>query len=230
LRGVGASAPAIGQHLIELYDITTHTTAELVKMKRAESVASVTRPVAQGGPDLASLWYAGVSEAVQKLHSSGVQLALCTSNLRVITSAVLKAGSLDDAFAKRIVQEDIGNERMKPDPTPYIRAVSQSSKAHVLRCCAPHTDCVLAQLELVGDDGGHTVAFEDSANGVRSAVGAGIRHVLGVCNNCESHAEATIAAEQLFTAGAVGTFRTTVDAIGWVLAEMQQSPRGRSKL
>jgi hypothetical protein len=39
-----------------------------------------------------------------------------------------------------------------------------------------------------------------------------------------------IAAEQLFTAGAVGTFRTTVDAIEWVLAEMQQSPRGRSKL
>ena len=207
-------------------------------MKRAESVASVTRPVSQGGPDLASLWYAGVSEAVQKLHTSGVQLALCTSNLRVITSAILKAGSLDDVFAKRIVQEDIGNERMKPDPTPYIRAVSPSSKAHVLSCCAPPTlyippvltGFLRAQLELVGDDGAHTVAFEDSANGVRSAVGAGIACVLGVCNSCEDHAEAMTAAEQLFAAGAAGTFRTTADAIEWVLAEMQRSSNGRSKL
>ena len=82
-----------------------------------------------------------------------------------------------------------------------------------------------AQLELVGNDGKHTVAFEDSVAGVRSAVGAGIAHVLGVCNNCESHAEATAASDQLLAAGAAGTFRTTVDAIEWVLAEMQQSAR-----
>eukprot|EP01043_Picozoa_sp_COSAG02_P004835 COSAG02_NODE_128_length_34833_cov_44.465221_27_plen_212_part_00 len=124
LCGTGASAPAIAEHVMQLFRITTHTAAELVAKKRAESVASVHRPVSEGGPDLRSLWYSGVEQAVRKLHSNGVDLALCTSNLRPIVNAILEAGSMGDVFRKRIVQEDIGNELMKPDPTPYTRAVS----------------------------------------------------------------------------------------------------------
>ena len=87
-----------------------------------------------------------------------------------------------------------------------------------------------AQLELVGDDGRRTVAFEDSVAGVRSAVGAGIARVLGVCNSCENEAEATVASDQLLAAGAAGTFRNTVAAIEWVLEEMQLSSNDRPKL
>ena len=111
-----------------LYRITTHTAAELVAKKRAESVASVQRHVSQGGPDLAKLWYSGVEVAVRKLNSNGVDLALCTSNLRPIATAILEARSMGGVFFKRIVQEDIGNKYMKPDPTPYIRAVSPASQ------------------------------------------------------------------------------------------------------
>ena len=136
LCGAGASAPAIAEHLMGLFRITTHTAAELVAKKRAESVASVQRPVSQGGPNVASLWYSGVKEAVRKLHSNGVDLALCTSNLRPIATAILEAGSMGGVFFKRIVQEDIGNEHMKPDPTPYIRAVSPAIHPH---CALPRT-------------------------------------------------------------------------------------------
>jgi beta-phosphoglucomutase-like phosphatase (HAD superfamily) len=61
------------------------------------------------------------------------------------------------------------------------------------------------------------VAFEDSAAGARSAASAEIAQVLGVCNNCESDAEAVEVAQQLMDAGATGVFRTTVDAIDWLL-------------
>eukprot|EP01043_Picozoa_sp_COSAG02_P022058 COSAG02_NODE_1135_length_14342_cov_6.114091_4_plen_90_part_00 len=87
-----------------------------------------------------------------------------------------------------------------------------------------------AQLELVGDDGRHTVAFEDSTAGVRSAVAAGIARVLGVCNSCENEVEATLASDRLLAAGAAGTFRTTVAAIEWVLEEMQLSSKDRPNL
>lgn len=121
---LGASAPAIAQRVIEIFDITSYTAAELVMKKRAESIALAQLPVSQGGPDLASLWYAGVQQQLCRLHDAGVTLALCTSNLRPITTAILAAGLVDDVLSKRIVQEDIGNDRMKPDPTPYRRAVS----------------------------------------------------------------------------------------------------------
>ena len=96
-------------------------------MKRAKSIALVQQPVSQGGPDLPALWYPGVQDAVRKLRSHGVRLALCTSNLRPITEAFLEAGSMEDEFARRIMQGDVGNKLMKPDPTPYIRAVILTS-------------------------------------------------------------------------------------------------------
>jgi beta-phosphoglucomutase-like phosphatase (HAD superfamily) len=126
---------------------------------------------------------------------TGVAIALCTSNLRPITDAILDAGGLSDTFARRVVQEDVGNDQMKPHPAPYLKA-----------------------LELAGGDGARAVAFEDSAAGVMSAAAAGIALVLGVCNNCETRAEAEEAAEVLVAAGAAGAFVTTADAIDWLLA------------
>jgi beta-phosphoglucomutase-like phosphatase (HAD superfamily) len=229
LAYAGASAPAIARHLIDLFGIVTHTEDELVVRKRAESVALAQRPVSQGGPDLASLWYVGVQPALRQLHETGVDIALCTSNLRPITTAVLEAGGVDDILSKRIVQEDIGNERMKPDPWPYTCAVCPAHlqahrvcarlgmHANVTRHIALTADCA-RQLGLVhGGDSSRTVAFEDSAAGARSAASAEIAQVLGVCNNCESDAEAVEVAQQLMDAGATGVFRTTVDAIDWLL-------------
>lgn len=81
---LGASAPTIARHVIELFDITSHTADELVTWKRETSIELTTRPVSEGGADLASLWYDGVTSAVRRLDASGVAIALCTSNLRPV--------------------------------------------------------------------------------------------------------------------------------------------------
>ena len=67
---------------------------ELVTWKRQTSIELATRPVSEGGADLASLWYTGVTAAVKQLEASGVAIALCTSNLQPITAAVLDAGGV----------------------------------------------------------------------------------------------------------------------------------------
>eukprot|EP01045_Picozoa_sp_COSAG04_P022850 COSAG04_NODE_2641_length_3819_cov_2.065323_1_plen_263_part_00 len=193
---LGSSAPAIAKHVIELFGITGHTVDELVTRKRALSVEMAQRPAGEeGAVDLASLWYDGVVGAVRELEGAGVRLALCTSNLRPITAAVLEAAGATELFARRVVQEDVGNSEMKPHPAPYLRG-----------------------LALVDGSGPSAVAFEDSATGVKSAVSAGIGLVLGVCNNSETDEEAERDAAGLVEAGAGGAFRTTVDAVRWLMA------------
>lgn len=87
----------------------------------------------------------------------------------------------------------------------------------------------LRALALVGGDATHAVVFEDSVTGVGSAVAAGCAQVLAVCNNSETEAEAAEAAEGLMNAGASGAFRTTTDAVEWLL-RVNTAPKLTPKL
>lgn len=98
----------------------------------------------------------GVEDIVRMAREGGLALAIATTtsraNVVTLIEATLGPGALG-AFASIRTGEDVA--RKKPDPDVYR--------------------LVLADLGL---DGADCLAFEDSANGLRAALGAGIRTVL----------------------------------------------------
>lgn len=100
----------------------------------------------------------GVGRLLEEARQSGLQLAIASTagydNVRVLLEANMGAGATD-----RFAVIAAGNivEQKKPSPAIYRRVLEQLQ-------CAAH-DCV---------------AFEDSQNGVHSALGANIRTVVTV--------------------------------------------------
>ncbi len=92
---------------------------------------------------------AGLSELLTWGRDRGLAIALVTSAPRDNVTYLLGATGLMDAFEPLVYGETL--PRGKPDPLPYTAA-----------------------LELLGIGSHEAVVFEDSVNGVRSGVGAGI--------------------------------------------------------
>jgi HAD superfamily hydrolase (TIGR01509 family) len=92
----------------------------------------------------------GAAELLAEVKAAGMPHALVTSSERVIMDAVLGITGLD--FAVTVCAEDV--TRIKPDPEPYLLGT-----------------------KLLGADPAHSVALEDSPNGVASAEAAGCRMV-----------------------------------------------------
>ena len=91
----------------------------------------------------------GVADLVETFASAGLPLAIATSSRRESVDRHLVAHRLFDAFHTIITQEDVS--RTKPDPEPYLIATSRISATPA-----------------------RSLAIEDSANGVRSALAAGM--------------------------------------------------------
>lgn len=93
----------------------------------------------------------GVEQLLDELDAAGVQIHVATTGSRAWVDPLL-----DRVFGPRFQTVVTGTEvtDLKPSPAAYLRV-----------------------LELTGCAPGTTVAVEDSANGVRAAVGAGLRCV-----------------------------------------------------
>jgi len=98
----------------------------------------------------------GATEAVRRIGRRW-PLALASSANRVVIDKVLTVAGLGDAFQVTVSSEEVS--RGKPAPDVYLEAVR--------RLGHPPSDCA---------------AVEDSANGIRSAVAAGL-HVVAVPNH-----------------------------------------------
>jgi len=97
----------------------------------------------------------GAVEAVRRL-ASDVTLGLASSSNRPIIDAVLEAAGIAELFAATVSSEEVA--RGKPAPDVYLEAAR--------RLGVPPERCL---------------AIEDSANGIRSASGAGM-HVVAIPN------------------------------------------------
>lgn len=91
----------------------------------------------------------GLGDLLEEGRGRGMHLVLVTNSPRDAAERSLEALGFADRFDAMIFAEDVGAE--KPDPAPYREALD--------RLGVPPEDCL---------------AFEDSPNGVTSAVGVGI--------------------------------------------------------
>jgi HAD superfamily hydrolase (TIGR01509 family) len=94
----------------------------------------------------------GVLELMQQARQAGLRLAIATTTSRSNLAALLTHAPLPE-FDAIVAGEDVST--LKPHPEVYLKA--------------------LAQLDLPA---GQALAFEDSANGLRSATAAGLRTIV----------------------------------------------------
>lgn len=95
---------------------------------------------------------AGVADVMQRASQAGLRLAIATTTSRANLAALLAGAGLP-AFEVIVAGEDVST--LKPHPEVYLRA--------------------LEGLRLAP---GATLAFEDSANGLKSANAAGLRTIV----------------------------------------------------
>lgn len=100
----------------------------------------------------------GVIEIIKILKKLEKKVAVATSTVRNVALARLQKSDLIDFFDAMIFGDEVSES--KPDPEIYIN--------------------VLRKLKV---DGSQAVVFEDSVNGVKSAIGAGILNVFGVLHD-----------------------------------------------
>jgi beta-phosphoglucomutase-like phosphatase (HAD superfamily) len=91
----------------------------------------------------------GATELVRALESAGVPMAVASSSFRPVVEATLGAIGLSGAFKAVVSGDEVTNG--KPAPEIYLRAAGR-----------------------LGVEPGKCVAIEDSANGVRAAIAAGM--------------------------------------------------------
>ncbi len=91
----------------------------------------------------------GVGDLIETFATAGLPLAIATSSRRISIDRHLAPHGLVSAFRTIVTQEDVRST--KPHPEPYLTAVSR-----------------------IGGVPERCLAIEDSANGVRSAVAAGL--------------------------------------------------------
>lgn len=127
----------------------------------------------------------GAQSTVRRLANDGFPLALASSSPRALIETILEVLGLTDAFGALVSSDEVA--RGKPAPDVYLRAV-----------------------ERLGAEPGDCVAVEDSPNGVRAALAAGLA-VLAIPN------PATAPSDQL-PDGAV-----TLHRIGEVTSDLVRS-------
>ena len=104
----------------------------------------------------------GACRLLGDLAAAGAALAVATTGSRGWVERVLGRSTPDATFPVVVTGSDV--EARKPDPEAYRRAV-----------------------ELLGLPGGEVVAVEDSAEGLQSALGAGLRCAVVVNGYTENH-------------------------------------------
>lgn len=95
----------------------------------------------------------GVAEILDELDRRGLKRAIATSSSRVRTDHHLQLAGIAQRFPHIVTRDDVS--RGKPNPDPYLKAAS-----------------------LLGVAPEHCLALEDSYNGVRAAVAAGMRVIM----------------------------------------------------
>ena len=133
----------------------------------------------------------GAAAAVSRLAARW-PLALASSSNRIVIEAALRGVHLEHAFSAVVSSEEV--PRGKPAPDVYLEAARQ-----------------------LGVRADQTVAVEDSANGIRSAVSAGMR-VVAIPNR-----EFPPPSSVLSTASVV---LASLDALTATVVESTASPRG----
>ena len=98
-------------------------------------------------PDLELI--SGVYDLIVDLHKNEIELILASSASKGTIERVFNRFKLNDFFSHKVSGEDF--PKSKPDPTIFIHAASLSKN--------PKEECIV---------------IEDSTNGVKAAVGAGI--------------------------------------------------------
>jgi len=98
-------------------------------------------------PDLELI--SGVYDLIVDLHKNNIELILASSASKGTIERVFNRFNLNPFFAHKVSGEDF--PKSKPDPTIFIHAASLSKN--------PKEECIV---------------IEDSTNGVKAAVGAGI--------------------------------------------------------
>ena len=92
---------------------------------------------------------AGVVDLIGRFDDAGLALAIATSSRRVNVDRHLATHGIHEIFRTIVTQEDV--TFTKPHPEPYLTASGR-----------------------IGIEPGRCLAIEDSANGVRSAIAAGL--------------------------------------------------------
>jgi beta-phosphoglucomutase-like phosphatase (HAD superfamily) len=126
----------------------------------------------------------GATELVRALKAAGVPMAVASSSFRPVVEATLGAIGLREAFNAVVSGDEVTNG--KPAPEIYLRAAGR-----------------------LGVEPGRCVAIEDSANGVRAAIAAGMA--------CLGIVTAYSTSEQL---RATRTVRSLSEVVPGDLAEM----------
>lgn len=109
-----------------------------------------------------------VSEIIGQLKKMHIKLGVATSTIKEEALKRLKKANLCGLFDSMVFGDDV--EKSKPDPDIYIECLRRLK-----------VNCA------------ESIVFEDSVNGVKSAVGAGIKCIIGVLhdrNNARSLIEA----------------------------------------
>jgi HAD superfamily hydrolase (TIGR01509 family) len=94
----------------------------------------------------------GAVEAIRRLHTAGVSLAVASSSNRPLIEAVLETAGIDALFSVTVSSEEV--PRGKPAPDVYLEAARR-----------------------LGVEPGRCAAIEDSTNGIRAAHAAGMNVV-----------------------------------------------------
>lgn len=95
----------------------------------------------------------GASALLDELERQGIPKAIATSSSRDRADHHLELAGLAERFDAVITRQDVVNG--KPDPEPYLKAAAT-----------------------LGHELNHTLALEDSTNGLRAAHAAGLRCIL----------------------------------------------------
>jgi HAD superfamily hydrolase (TIGR01509 family) len=120
----------------------------------AEAVATLVAAHTQARLEEIAAGVDAIDDAVQlaqRLHVSGMRLAIASSSTRAVIDALLRALGVDDIFAVRISGEDPAVQQSKPAPDVYLAAAAR-----------------------LGVEPAACLAIEDSGPGVRAAKQAGM--------------------------------------------------------
>jgi len=108
--------------------------------------------------------YPGAVSLIEFLHAAGRPLALCSGALRSDIDPILAQLGVARRFDVVVSADDV--RRSKPDPESYALAFARLTERYATLLTVP----------------GRSIAVEDTAAGIRSAKGAGLR-VLAVTNS-----------------------------------------------
>jgi putative hydrolase of the HAD superfamily len=142
-------AKYIGTHEAALYDYCESIVGGKITQAEMRKQAGAKHREKMKNPETRE----GVKEYLEEAKNLGLKIGLASSSTREWVESFLKALDIYHYFSVIRTREDV--ERVKPDPALYIKAVRALQ-------VEPH----------------ETIAFEDSANGAKAAIDAGLKCVI----------------------------------------------------